>query len=175
MCSSAASRPSRQQTDSKLMPVSSMISKHCDSLRRQLTATEHPKIQMGTRNHVSKCKQGREIKRLTFFFMAVLGITSLQRQQHCYTAPAPAHRPHTSLKLLSAPSSVQTGTSRPAAARPGADSRCSMLRGRRGSSPSAAPSHARDERHPRDRRPKQGNRKRSPHSPAPAQPGRGHR
>lgn len=129
MCSSAASLPSHQQTNPNLMLVSSMISKHYDSLKRQLKATEHPKIQMGTHSHISKCRQGREIKRLTFFFMAVLGITSLQRQQHCYTAPGPARRLHISLKLLSALSSVQTGISRPAAAQPGADSRCSVLRG----------------------------------------------
>lgn len=107
MYSSAASLPSRQQTNSDLILFSSTLSKRRETLRRQLTATEHPKIQMGTRSHDSKYRQRREIELLTFFFMAVLGITSLQRQQHCYTAPAPTRRLRISLKLLSAPSSHQ--------------------------------------------------------------------
>lgn len=62
------------------------------SLKRHLTAKEHAEVQMQTHNDVSKCRWGRKtqlqrilLSVLTFFFMAVLGITHLQRKDHLLT------------------------------------------------------------------------------------------
>ena len=59
------------------------------SLQRHMTAKEHAEARMHTHNDISKCRwgmktqlQGILLSVLTFFFMAVLGITHLQREDH---------------------------------------------------------------------------------------------
>lgn len=102
---SAASLPhySCQQTNPNriLLPISKQ--RMCLlTVKGHLTAKEHRELQTQTHTDISKSRRGKEnptakdslLLVLTFFFMAVLGITHLQRKDHLLTLLCLPHTLH---------------------------------------------------------------------------------